>query len=889
MTTMLRRASTRLHIAGTMVFAIAMIVLSSTQANAQGCTYGWGNIFVTSPATGSSWVQTQVMTIRWYGDRYTIGNYGGKYAIQYSVNGGATWTNIATGLDGYTLSYNWTIPSTVTPSTTCRIRVYEQPGPSWSCAFSNIGTTGNFTIVKGCFPANISQQPASSTVCTGGTATISITSDMTTGQYDWYKDGVMIASTRSNVYTISPVKLTDAGIYNVVLKDDCNPNTATITSGTCRLTVIEPPKITTDVPTTRTICESSNDTLRIRATGAGRRFQWFKDGVAIGGAVDSNYIINNAGSTSGGNYTCVITGTCSPSTTSVACSVIVAMKPRVTTEPTNLDLCPGASGTLSVTATGLNLVYQWYKDGVPVAGGYNPTLTFSNYDYSKNGQYYCQVQSNIPNPNNCVITAQTRTVRVSGFRPPVVKTQPRKTVDACVGSAVNVLAEFSGTGLAYEWFKDGKAVSNANSNELIIPQATAATAGKYTVVATGTCGLKTSSDTVYITVLDKPTVTKQPVDAKLTVGDRLDLSIEAKDIRSVQWYKNEAAIPGATTTTLSIASVVKSNAGFYSAKVTNSCGGVVSNYAKVEVNDPVIPRPAIELAQASAEFGEIPVGYDKSVTLTGLIKNVGNAPLNVTALNIAPSDFSLSNAPATPFEVAPGSAQTITIKAAPSVKGPLFGTLTVLSNAPLTPQASVALSATYVLRYSHPASQEFGLLETGKSVNKCVTVTNTSSQEVVIDQATVLGLNASEFSVTTSMPVTIAAGASAEICVKFAPGTAGKKSAQLSLRSSSGGNSTIDLTGAGEVPGDVVDAAIAGIAVSPNPVRDQLNIVFGKSMPAMEFTVVNAAGRTVATFAHDAIEAGGTFRWNGGLASGSYTVVIRYGASVTTIPVTVVR
>ncbi|MFN9898310.1 MAG: hypothetical protein ACK55Z_05825, partial [bacterium] len=86
--------------------------------------------------------------------------------------------------------------------------------------------------------------------------------------------------------------------------------------------------------------------------------------------------------------------------------------------------------------------------------------------------------------------------------------------------------------------------------------------------------------------------------------------------------------------------------------------------------------------------------------------------------------------------------------------------MTILSNAPLTPQASVALSASYVLRYSHPASQEFGLLETGKSIDKCVTVTNTSNQEVVIDQATVVGLNASEFTVTTAMPVTIAAGAS---------------------------------------------------------------------------------------------------------------------------------
>lgn len=890
MNTIARRILTLSTVLNLLVVGLTVLTLSSVQSSAQGPSYGWGNIFVTSPATGSTFQTAQTMTIRWYGDRYTIGNYGGSYAIQYSTNGGSTWTLIQSGISGYATSFNWTIPANATPSSTWRIRVYEVPGPSWSQAFSNPGSTGNFTVIKACLPAAISQQPTSQTVCTGAAATISVTSDMTTGTYEWFKDGVSITTTRSNVFTISPVTLASAGIYNVVLRDDCNPNTATITSSTARLTVIEQPAITVNLPSTRTVCESANDTLRVRATGAGRRFQWFKDGAAIAGATDSNYVVNNAGTTANGTYYCVVTGTCNPPAQSVTCSLVVAMKPRVTVEPNNLDICPGTNGTISVTATGLNLVYQWFKDGKAVPGGFNSTLTFNNYDYTMNGQYYCQIASNIPNPNNCVVTAQTRTIRVSGFRPPTVKTQPRSAIDACVGNAVSVLAEFTGTGLSYEWYKDGKIVANSNSNELIIAKVAPAAAGKYVVVATGTCGLKTASDTVTITVLDKPAITTQPVDAKLTVGDRLELTVEAKDIRSVQWFKNEVAIPGATTTTYSKASVVKSDAGFYSARITNTCGGVVSNYSKVEVNDPVVPRPAIELGQVSADFGEIPVGYDKSVTLNGLIKNVGNAPLNITALNIAPSDFSITNAPATPFEIAPGTSQTITIKAAPTAKGPLFGSLTILSNAPLTPQASVALSASYVLRYSHPASQDFGLLETGKSVDKCVTIANTSAQEITVDQATVIGLNASEFSVTTAMPVTIASGASAEICVKFAPGTAGKKSAQLSLRSSSGGNATIDLTGSGEVPGDVVDAIEAGISVSPNPVRDQLNIMFGKSMPAMEFTIVNSAGRTVGSFNHDAIDAGGVVRYSGStLASGTYTLIVRYGATVTTIPVNVVK
>ena len=100
---------------------LLMLSTSATQTSAQGCTYGWGNIFVTSPATGSTFQTAQTMTVRWYGDVYTIGNYGGTYALQYSSNGGATWTNIATGVSGYATSYNWTIPANATPSNTLTV------------------------------------------------------------------------------------------------------------------------------------------------------------------------------------------------------------------------------------------------------------------------------------------------------------------------------------------------------------------------------------------------------------------------------------------------------------------------------------------------------------------------------------------------------------------------------------------------------------------------------------------------------------------------------------------------------------------------------------------------------------------------------------------------
>ncbi|MCX6140962.1 MAG: choice-of-anchor D domain-containing protein [Candidatus Kapabacteria bacterium] len=876
------------------LIALAVLLVDVTNSSAQ-CTYGWGNVYVTSPSAGQTYTRNTTMTIRWYGDRYTIGNYSGKYKAEYSSNGGGTWTVIDGAIDGYATSYNWLIPTSVVPGSNFYIRVSEVPGPSFGCAFSYPGTNGAFTIIKGCFPPVISAPPTSRTACVGTATTFSVTSDMASGTYEWRRNGVTLATTTSSSYTVNPVTLANAGLYDVILRDDCNPTTAVTTSGSCSLIAIEAPVITLPLAASKTVCQNANDTLRIRATGAGKTFQWAKNGVAIAGATDSNYVVNNATSASAdGSYTCTVSGTCSPPAVSSALVLTVAGRPLVTVEPSNLDICPGTNGSISVTATGTNLTYQWYKDGVAVSNGFNATLDFPNYNYASNGQYYCIIKSNVFNPNNCQVTVQTKYVRVTGFRPPTVIDSP-DTMDACVGSSVTLLSEFQGNGLSYQWFKNSVAVPNAASNSLTISPITPAAAGDYYTVATGTCGLTATTKVGKVVVISKPVLSLQPLTQKLTVGDRLTLSVNASDWRTIQWTKNDKPIAGATSPTYEIAKAGKGDAGYYNALVRNSCGGVASAYANITVLDPVTPEPALELSTMSVDFGEIPVGYDKSLTLNGLMKNVGTSPLTVSGLSTSPNEFTMSNGPTLPLTLAPGASAGVTIKCSPTVKGALSGALTVLSNSPSNPNAKVTLMASYVLRYDHAATQDYGVVLTDTSAEKCISLTNTSAVSITIEQATFTGANSGQFSVITTLPLTIAAGQSADLCVKFMPGTAGSKSATLNIRSSSGGNSTVALSGVGETPGGVVDAVDAGVTAWPNPMTDRVEIRFANATPAMEVTVVGSTGRTVASFSQDGVDAGGTIRWNGrdasgaSVASGSYTMVIRYGGNAVSLPISIVR
>ena len=142
-------------------------VVSSYQIGGSGNTAP--TVTVTSPNGGESWAAGTVHAITWSSANVSSVN------LDYSVDGGSTWTAIATGVAASPASFSWTVPNSTT--TTGRVRVSD------AASSTSDVSDASFTIVATTTPAKViineimANEPGSSTageyvelVNVGGTA-----------------------------------------------------------------------------------------------------------------------------------------------------------------------------------------------------------------------------------------------------------------------------------------------------------------------------------------------------------------------------------------------------------------------------------------------------------------------------------------------------------------------------------------------------------------------------------------------------------------------------------------------------------------------------------------------------------------------------------------------
>ncbi|MDF9834148.1 hypothetical protein M2103_002385, partial [Ereboglobus sp. PH5-5] len=161
--------------------------------------------------------------------------------------------------------------------------------------------------------------------------------------------------------------------------------------------------------------------------------------------------------------------------------------PSITSHPQNVTVTEGSSFTVSITASGTGLSYQWKKAGANIAGATSSSYTKTNSVTTDSGAYTCTVTNDVGSKTS---NAATVTVNAAG-KPPVINSQPQ-SITVAQGNTFTLAVTASGAGLSYQWKKNGANIAGATSRTYSKVAATTDN-GNYTVTISNAYGNVTSS------------------------------------------------------------------------------------------------------------------------------------------------------------------------------------------------------------------------------------------------------------------------------------------------------------------------------------------------------------------------------------------------------------
>jgi len=178
--------------------------------------------------------------------------------------------------------------------------------------------------------------------------------------------------------------------------------------------------------------------------------------------------------------------------------------------------------------------------------------------------------------NNSCATTVMKDIIVTGLS--TITAQPIAAVTQCIGTSVGITVAATGTGVSYQWYQDGIAITGAISNAYGQGVLTATDAGNYTVVVTGSCNNVTSDASVWI-VNALPTVAAITGIQQVCVGSVTSFSSTTS---GGVWSSSNIAI--ATVTVGGVISGVAAGTATIIYTVTNSNGCVTTVTRTVTVN-----------------------------------------------------------------------------------------------------------------------------------------------------------------------------------------------------------------------------------------------------------------------------------------------------------------
>jgi len=166
---------------------------------------------------------------------------------------------------------------------------------------------------------------------------------------------------------------------------------------------------------------------------------------------------------------------------------VITVAPTFTTQPLGETVTAGGAVTFTVAASGSPApTLQWKKGGAAISGATTTTYTISNVLTDDAGSYTVVATNSVSSvtSNAAVLTVNTH---------PAFATQPQGAT-VTTGASITFTAAVSGSPApTFQWRKNGTVIAGATSSSYIIPLATLADSGSYTVAATNAAASVTSN------------------------------------------------------------------------------------------------------------------------------------------------------------------------------------------------------------------------------------------------------------------------------------------------------------------------------------------------------------------------------------------------------------
>jgi hypothetical protein len=280
------------------------------------------------------------------------------------------------------------------------------PGGSYSWSNGNTGssitvnpsTTTTYTVtytVNGCSAiqpgiVTVNQSPvvtaSSATICSGGTATLTVTANQPGGTFSW-----STGATGSSI-SVSPVSTTNYTV-NYVL------NGCTSSPVSSQVVVNSAPTVTVN---NTTICAGNTATLTATPSVTGGTYLWSS------GSTNQVIIVTPTATT---NYTITYTASgCTP----VTATGTVTVSPTPLVSISNQTICAGNSATLQAIGTPPGGSYSWSNGNTGSSITVNPTATTTyTVAYTVNGCSATQ-QGIVTVNQSPVVTATSATICSGG-------------------------------------------------------------------------------------------------------------------------------------------------------------------------------------------------------------------------------------------------------------------------------------------------------------------------------------------------------------------------------------------------------------------------------------------------------------------------------------------